>query len=211
MIPTYRRPDLLRRAVLQWIVQTKKPDVLCVHQNGSEESYEWAVHDLKHLINIQWVHTPKEMPQHFWYLIPLSVLLNHECDVFLWADHDDIYYTNHVETVLKCLDGYDITLSDTCGVLYVEDKNYKYQKPEKFSAHAPGGMSSSIAFTRKFAVGLQLDLLKDKEHYYSDNVLAFITMPRHQKNVTSNSTTVYVAHAGSHTSAHWVNQQPKQS
>ena len=35
IIPTYKRPDLLRQAVLQWIVQTVKPDVLCINQNGA--------------------------------------------------------------------------------------------------------------------------------------------------------------------------------
>ena len=67
MIPTYKRPDLLRQAVLQWIVQTVKPDLLCIHQNGSAESYEWAIEDLKPLIEIKFIHVPTQTKQHMWY------------------------------------------------------------------------------------------------------------------------------------------------
>lgn len=203
MIPTYKRPDLLRQAVLQWIVQTVKPDVLCINQNGSEESYEWVVEDLKPLINIRWIHVPTSIKQHYWYAYPLSQLLLDKCDVFLWADHDDIYYRDHIEKKLKALAGHDITLSDTCGVLYLKPQDYKYQPPEKFTAHAPGGMTSSIAFNRKFAVALLDDLVHDTQHYYSDNVMAFTTMPKFDKNVTQDVTTVYVSHKGSHSSGHW--------
>jgi glycosyltransferase involved in cell wall biosynthesis len=203
MIPTYKRPDLLRQAVIQWTVQTVKPDVLCINQNGSEDSYEWVIEDLKPLINIQWMHVPASIKQHYWYAYPLTQLLLDKCDVFLWADHDDIYYRDHIEKKLQALEGHDFTLSDTCGVLFLKPQDYKYQLPEKFTAHAPGGMSSSVAFNRKFAVALLDDLLKDEQYYYSDNVMAFTTMPKFDKNVTHDVTTVYVSHKGSHSSGHW--------
>jgi len=203
IIPTYKRPDLLRQAVLQWIVQTVKPDVLCINQNGSEESYEWVIEDLKPLIEIKWIHVPNTIKQHLWYALPLSQLLTEGCDVFLWADHDDIYYRDHVEKKLAALEGYDMTLSDTCGVLFLKPLDYRYQKPEKFMAHAVGGMTSSTAFGKSFALALMLDLVSDEQHYYSDNVLAFTTMPKHNIHVTQDVTTVYVSHKGAHSSGHW--------
>jgi len=203
IIPTYKRPDLLRQAVLQWIVQTVKPDVLCINQNGSEESYEWVIEDLKPLIEIKWIHVPNTIKQHLWYALPLSQLLTEGCDVFLWADHDDIYYRDHVEKKLAALEGYDMTLSDTCGVLFLKPLDYRYQKPEKFTAHAVGGMTSSTAFGKSFALALMLDLVSDEQHYYSDNVLAFTTMPKHSIHVTQDVTTVYVSHKGAHSSGHW--------
>jgi len=203
MIPTYKRPDLLRQAVLQWIVQTVKPDLLCIHQNGSAESYEWAIEDLKPLINIKFIHVSSQTKQHMWYALPLNHLLAERCDVFLWADHDDIYYRDHVEKKIAALDGHDITLSDTCGVLFVKPSDYHYKRPEKFTQHAPGGMSSSMAFNRKFAESLMMDLLNDTQFYYSDNVLAFTTMPKHSTNMTQDVTTVCVSHKGSHSLPHW--------
>jgi glycosyltransferase involved in cell wall biosynthesis len=203
MIPTYKRPDLLRQAVLQWVVQTVKPDLLCIHQNGSAESYEWAIEDLKPLIEIKFIHVPTQTKQHMWYALPLSHLLAERCDVFLWADHDDIYYRNHVETKITQLEGHDVTLSDMCGVLFVDHLDYKYNPPAKFHVHAPGGMSSSMAFNRKFAESLMMDLVNDTEYYYSDNVVAHVTMPKHDKHLTEDLTTVYVSHKGSHSSHHW--------
>jgi len=207
MIPTYKRPDLIRQAVLQWTVQTVKPDVLCINQNGSEQSYEWVIEDLKAMIKIKWIHVPNTIKQHLWYALPLKQLLLENCDVFLWADHDDIYYRTHVEKKLAALKDHDMTLSDTCGILFLKSNEYKYQKPAKFTAHAPGGMSSSIAFTRKFALTLLFDLTADEQFYYSDNVLAFTTMPKHKINITQDVTTVYVSHKGSHSSKHWVEEK----
>lgn len=204
IIPTYQRPDLLRRAVLQWIVQTRKPDLLCIHQNNSEESYEWVIEDLKPLINIYWIHKPTPTPQHQWYSIPLAFLLKEDCDVFFWGDHDDIYFVNHVENSIKNLSGFDISVNSSCGVLYVSDHKYKYQKPEKFAAHAPGGMSSSIAFNRDFALKLLFDLITDEKYYYSDNVVAYKTMPISRVNVSDDVTTIYVCHRGTHSSFSWI-------
>jgi len=203
MIPTYKRPDLLRQAVLQWAVQTVKPDVLCIHQNGEGDSYEWVIEDLKSLINIKFIHVPSQTKQHMWYALPLSHLLAEQCDVYLWADHDDIYYRNHVETKIAQLEGHDLTVSEVCGVLFLDHKEYKYAEPTTFHNHAPGGMSSSMAFNRKFAESLLMDLLSDTTHYYSDNVLAFVTMPKHNNHITKDQTTVYVSHKGSHSSHHW--------
>jgi len=177
--------------------------VLCINQNGSEESYEWVIEDLKPLIEIKWIHVPNTIKQHLWYALPLSQLLTEGCDVFLWADHDDIYYRDHVEKKLAALEGYDMTLSDTCGVLFLKPLDYRYQKPEKFMAHAVGGMTSSTAFGKSFALALMLDLVSDEQHYYSDNVLAFTTMPKHNIHVTQDVTTVYVSHKGAHSSGHW--------
>lgn len=204
IIPTYKRPDLLRQAVLQWIVQTVKPDVLCINQNGSAESYEWVVEDLKPLINIKWIHVSTAIKQHLWYAIPLIKLIEEECDVILWADHDDIYLRNHVEKKLAALESHDITLSEVSGILLVKPISYKYHPPQKFTAHALGGMTSSTAFNRTFAVALLLDLALDTKSYYSDHVLAFTTVPKYKKNVTQDMTTVYVSHEGSHSSSHWV-------
>jgi hypothetical protein len=44
--PTHNRPDLIRALVLQMAMQVKKPDILCIHQNGDPESYQWVITDL---------------------------------------------------------------------------------------------------------------------------------------------------------------------
>jgi hypothetical protein len=206
MIPTYQRPDLLRAAVLQWIVQTRPPDIICVHQNGEGESYEWVVEDLRSLVHVKWVYMPKTIPQHRWYLVPLSYLIAQDCDVFFWGDHDDIYLRNHVEKCIRELVHADITVSETCGVLYLKGKEFAYDKPRKFTAHAPGGMSSSMAFNRPFALALEEDLQDDTNTFFSDNVVANVTMPKFRVFRGERNTTVYVSHSGSYSSSSWVKE-----
>lgn len=207
MIPTYNRPDFLRACVAQWCLQTIRPNVICVHQNGSPESYEWCVDDMKSLCNIQWLHTPSQLDQHFWYLTPLQHLLNSGCDYFFWSDHDDIYFRDHVEKCLQELRTSDITISRDCRLLHVKKNNYKYLSKITFNVHAPGGMSSSMAFTRQFAVALRNDLKRDlstKQHAFTDEVLARETMPRFRVSRNANRTTMYVNHENTVSSSHWL-------
>jgi hypothetical protein len=135
-------------------------------------------------------------------------LLEEDCDCFFWGDHDDIYYTNHVETCLDELEHNNFTIAQSCGVLFVQKTEYKYKKPAKFSAHAPGGMSSSMAFTREFALELAKDIEHDlnirKKYYYTDNVVALDTMPKFSITGSSRLTTANVCHDGSHSSNAWL-------
>lgn len=206
MIPTHGRPDFLRSAVLQWAVQTRKPDLLVINQNGDENSYEWAIEDLKSLVPIKYMHIPAKLLQHHWYLFPLTYLIERDFDVYFWGDHDDIYATSHVATALENLKGYDFTISETCGLLRVARDKYAFDPALLFSSHAPGGMTSSIAFNKEFAKMLAQDLAFDRTTYYSDNVLAKITMPKAKVNKTKSLTTIYVAHSGTVSSRDWVKE-----
>lgn len=204
MIPTFRRPDLLRACVLQWLVQSRPPDLICVHQNGNADSYEWCVDDLRPLGRIEWLHTPERIPQHQWYARPLRRLLAEGCAQFFWADHDDLYRRDHVAQCIAELAGCDFTVSDRCGVLYLAHDDYRFVPQSNFTVHAPGGMSASMAFNRRFAEALADDLEADQQHHYSDNVLAHVTLPRFAKLVSGRRTTVYVSHRGSVSSAGWL-------
>ena len=67
MIPTYNRPDLLRSCVLQLAIQSRPPDIICVHQNGHPDSYQWAIDDLQVAPQLVSLHTPEKIAQHQWY------------------------------------------------------------------------------------------------------------------------------------------------
>jgi hypothetical protein len=206
IVPTYRRPDLVRFSVLQWTTQTVVPDVIAVHQNGNALRYDWAIRDLASLTRIEWIHTPTPSPQHFWYLLPLRHLVNLGCTHFFWADHDDIYRRDHVEVALNELVEHDISIAKYCGVLYTQKDDYRYVPSTEFAMHAPGGMSSSMCFNRAFAQSLITDIeTVGAEHHYTDNVLAKVTMPKFRVNIsTRRQSTIYVAHPGSQTSASWL-------
>lgn len=206
IIPTCNRPDFLRKAVLQWIVQTRKPDMLAIHQNGDGESYEWVIEDLKPLIPIKYIHVPAKLPQHFWYYIPLQYLFSQDFDVYLWGDHDDIYYTNHVATVLDDLKEHDFTISDTCGLLCVGKKGFRRYETltqGEWRPNALGAISSSMAFNKRFAEMFLRDMLVDRTWAFTDNLVSKVTAPKAKVNITRNMTTTYVAHAGTVSTFNW--------
>jgi hypothetical protein len=69
-----------------------------------------------------------------------------------------------------------------------------------------------MAFTRPFAERLVADLASHPEMQYADNVLALATLPHFRHHLSERRTSVYVSHAGSLTSADWLDEvmpQPK--
>jgi hypothetical protein len=205
MIPTYMRPDLLRSCVAQFALQTRQPDIICVHQNGVSDSYRWAVEDLGGVVpTIKWLHTAVQLPQHQWYSIPLKHLIEQGCSHIFWADHDHLYLRTHIEKGLEDLKDFDFSVSPRCGLLYTKSNAYRYNAEVNFTSHAPGGMSSTMCFTRKFAKVLLADIEEDKDHYYTDNVVAKVTMPKFRCKVSDRLTSIYHSHEGSLTSHEWV-------
>lgn len=207
-VPTYNRPELLRGCILQLLAQTRRPDIICVHQNGKGDNYAWCVADLG--APIVWMYTPHSIPQNDWYRIPLDHLIKEDCTHFFWVDHDDIYFTNHIETCVADLDsGYDFRISRHCGVLISRPGEYEYLPDASFEGiHAPGGMSASMAFNMSFAMALSADLRNPEFNLvFSDDVLARHTMPRFRCLNSTVKTTTYVSHATSLSSAHWVRQE----
>lgn len=202
-VPTFNRPDLARACVLQLLHQSRPPDLICIHQNGSAESYEWVVRDLG-FEGLIWLHSAERLRQHEWYLRPLRRLLDEGCTHLFWADHDDLYLSEHIASGLRELRDHDYSVSCRCGQLYLRRDAYRFVPEVDFRVHAPGGMSSSMCFTRAFGEQLARDLEADRLETYSDNVVAKQTMPRFSSLVSERRTTVYVSHEGSLTSASWL-------
>jgi hypothetical protein len=206
-VPTYNRPELLRACVLQLLAQTRRPNIICVHQNGTGENYAWSVIDLG--APVVWMHTPGVIAQNEWYRIPLNHLIAEECTHFFWMDHDDIYLTHHIETAVAELDsGYDYRISKHCGILIARPDEFKYFPDALFEGiHSTGGMSASMAFNMPFAKALSVDLASPElAQEFSDEVLARSTMPRFRCFHSSAKTTVYLSHAMSLSSAHWTRE-----
>ena len=204
LVPTYNRPDLLRACVLQLAAQSRPPDIICVHQNGSADSYRWAVEDLQIASQIAWLHTPAQLPQHQWYSIPLDYLVEQGCSHFFWCDHDDLYLRDHIARGLAELKDFDFSISLRCGVLVTRPTGYLYNPQVEFTSHGPGGMSSTMCFTRRFARELLADIEADESHVYTDQVIAHVTMPKFRCTLSQRQTAIYHAHEGAVTSNEWL-------
>jgi hypothetical protein len=204
MIPTFNRPDLLRLAVLQLASQSRPPDVICVFQNGNPQSYQWAVEDLHTASRLIWMHTAQQVRQHDWYAVPLRQLLELDCTHFFWADDDDLYLHDHVASGLADLEHHDFSVSRHCGLLFTRGRNFRYRHEVEFTSHAPGGMSSTMCFNRRFAQELLQDINADMTNQYTDSVLANVTMHKFRCHVSVRRTSIYHVHDGSATSQGWL-------
>lgn len=209
LMPTFNRPDLVRASVLQLAHQSHRPDVICIHQNGHSDSYQWAIADLALVPRVIWLHTPSTLRQHDWYSIPIKRLLDEGCTHFFWADHDDVYLHRHIELGLKDLEAFDFSIALRVGLLYTRPTDYRYVPEIDFTAHAPGGMSSTMCFRHRFAEELLADIARDEYRtYYTDNVLAKVTMPKFRCHISrKRPTCIYHSHDGSLTSRDWLDTQ----
>jgi hypothetical protein len=211
--PTHDRPDFIRTLAMQMALQVRKPDVLCIHQNGDPERYEWAIADLPLPFTVRWIHTPERIPQDEWYSRPLGALLEDGCTHFFWCDHDDIYHTNHLARSMDMLtdedDPCDFVVNAYSGILLTKKTGYEYRPCDRFSAHAAGGMSSSMAFSRAFAEELFLDLVHNEGNlFYADQVVQNVTMPKFRCKLDErlSSSTVYVCHPRAYSSNQWLGE-----
>lgn len=205
LLPTYNRPDLLRGCVLQLAAQSRPPDLVCIHQNGHPKRYDWAVADLQlPATRLAYLHTPGRLPQQDWYAVPLRHLLGAGCTHFFWVDHDDLYLREHVAAGLAELADWDFSVSRRASLLYTRADRWRFEPTTEFSAHAPGGVSASMCFTRAFAEELLQDLLAERGQVHADQVVARITMPKFRCLVSARHTCIYHSHEGSLTSREWV-------
>ena len=221
--PTYNRPDLARFLALQLENQVMHPHLVAFHQNGTADSYEWAVRDIDRHYDYAWLHTPGEIPQEEWYAKPLEYLIGKGCTHFFWCDHDDIYSRHHIARGMALLEKHDHVVNQRSGVLLLKAP-YHYSPDQAFAVHDPGGMSSSMCFTLQFAKELLQDLranarkprrvdlnkwqLNDTDRlYYADQVVSRVTMPKFTCLLNKDApTTTYVCHLGTESSSDWVRQ-----
>lgn len=219
--PTYNRPDFARLLALQLENQVVHPHLVAFHQNGTPESYEWAVADINRHYTYAWLHTPAQTPQEEWYAKPLEHLLEQGCTHFFWCDHDDIYSLHHISHGMEALKDQDHVVNQRSGILLL-NKPYSYNPDQQFASHDPGGMSSSMCFTRAFAEELLKDLrenaskpkvvgvdqwqLNDTDRLgYADQVVRRVTMPKFKSLLNpGDPTTTYVCHGETVSSSHWL-------
>lgn len=217
LTPTYNRPDFARFLALQMENQELRPNILCIHQNGQSDSYEWSVMDVQRNFDLHWIHTPTRIPQDEWYAIPLEYLINQGVTHYFWCDHDDIYHREHIVNGVDILNGgkgqdYDFSVNEFAGLLLLNE-TYGYEPVTKFNAHAPGGMSSSMCFNRLFAIELLKDIRKntgENRNGYTDQIVGLITKQKFRcyLNPSKPPTTTYVCHSATVSSRNWLNKEP---
>ena len=218
-VPTASRPYMVRCVALQLQNQSRKPDLICFHQNGSEnkKSYEHFVKDIAG-INYKWLHTPHDVSVDERYSFPLQYLVNNNCDYYFYCDDDDIYYQNHIEETIEVMEREqcDLIIRNRCDWVKFKYEPWQsvwdFKLNDSFTAHCDMGVSSSIAFNKKFAEQYLIDceintrnMREGKDFYqHTDNLIHKVTATNFKTYVYSKPSTCYVIHKGSTSSNSWV-------
>jgi len=216
--PTASRPYMVRCAALQFNNQTRKPDLVCFHQNGSknEKSYEHFVRDVG--LNYEWIHTPYNVSVDERYSIPLQRLYDSGCDYYFYCDDDDIYYDRHIQDSLDIIESVncDLLVRNKCDWVKFKFEPHQtvwdFSLNDNFTAHADIGVSSSIVFNRVFAEQFLRDCEENTRNmregkdflHHTDNIIHKVSSRNFRTHVSDRVSMCYVIHKGSSTSNSWV-------
>jgi hypothetical protein len=201
-IPTYKSPVRLRAVVTQMLLQSRKPDVIAVHQNGEERDYRWCIADMHALgVPIHYTFTPgirSKASEPF--LPPLESLVSLGCTKFAKIDDDDLFYTNHLQKLEDGLEDADIVLRRYCDVLELDKTTGMcLAKNADWSTINPtGSMSDASMFTLRFATMFITALKSTGFSKFADDEIMRLTMDRAGVKVNrmqdTDSSCVYVSH-----------------
>jgi hypothetical protein len=218
-IATYNNPYFLRATVLQVMVQTRKPEVLVVHQNNDKESYLWAIEDLLPLchelgIFLYYNYNPSCPLIQNYDGIPIQYLLDNECDYIFKLDHDDIYRSNHFSLMIGGLEqGHDLVANRKAGIIFLKKKGYEYNPQIDFAEFNPMDiMASSMAFTRAFGTAY-MSAVKDQGDTpcVVDNLMRDKVLPHFDGKVghfnSDNPSTIYLCYGGNISTSHWIDDE----
>ncbi len=153
-----KSPTFMRSCVAQMMLQSRVPDTIAIHQNGLGSNAEWAINDLiPPTVERYFRCTNGIVKEPFFYLTPLKALYQMGCTHFAKVDDDDIFYSNHLETLFSYFEagGVDIVTPKYGDVL--EPKFPRFKNIDWFF-NPTKAMSDSVMFNRKFAEAY-IDLL----------------------------------------------------
>jgi len=219
-IASHHNAVFLRLALLHVWLQTQQPDVLAVHENGHTLSFQPLVEDVVKALQekgtqVDWTHTPRRLRHPHYHLPLLKTLLERGCDWFIKFDHDDLFYRNHIETLLAEVEGYDAAVSGLATVLIQPSDDYGLVKHNVlFGQFNPtGGMSDAVIFNRvvaeQYCQDLETAAALSLDHSSEDDlILGNVTLPRFRVHrFYTKPTACYVSHGANLSTSHWVRDE----
>jgi hypothetical protein len=216
--PTHQNPLLMRLQLLQLSNQSRRPDLVAVHQNGEGESYSKFYWDfMKYFPDINtyyyWTESKIPAPTCEWYRPALKWLVEQQCDVYFLLDHDNIVTSDHISNQLPYYPEFDIVANKSSDMLFLWQEKIKcmdggyswtrmpyrwerdvdYKKLSGFDY-----MESSVSFSHKVALDL-LERTKDSKENYG-RVFQRLTKDYKMK-ILDSKTVCFVSHPESTTYA----------
>jgi hypothetical protein len=210
---------MLRHCLLQILHQSRRPDVIAVHENAGRKSHRSMVEDVFTSLRIEGVdviyqYTPDKLPMPEFFCWPLDVLLGLGCDYINKVDHDDLLYHNHFESQLSLIESTnnDYAMNANAGLLVLSNKGgYRHNPSVDFGTWNPtGAHPNNIIFNR--AVAKEFVAQMFAHHGLNDDaVLAAYVLPKFKGvKFHTEPTSCFVAHGKNVSVAGWSDVPPQE-
>jgi len=223
-LASHNNPMFLRLALLQLEAQTVLPTVLAIHDNGHNDRALPLVGDvyrrlLSKGVTVLYDHNPPGMCHPFFHYLPLKRLVdNGRCDVYTKWDHDDLFYEDHLESLVTRMRKTLVMPPDLdwigkrrADVLVLREPAYLFKQNREFTWNPLGGMSDTFMFNDKVAREYLQDMLDRAGTKEADDwILHKYTLPKFPQGVMLDSrpTTCYVSHGRNDSTRHWMAKPP---
>lgn len=223
-VATYSNPVFLRHCLLQILHQSRRPNVLAVHENGNEKSYKHIVQDVLDSLEVKGVevlyhHTPHSLPMPTFFCQPLQALIDTGCDYINKVDQDDILYEHHFAVQEELMFNPQLIQSDfdyamNCNselLVLMHDGAYRYSPKVDFGTWNPtGAHPDAIIFNRKVAQDF-VGVMSKHVGVNDDKLLAEHVLPKYKGlRVKVNPSMCFVAHGKNVSVSHWSEMPPQE-
>jgi GT2 family glycosyltransferase len=129
ILPTFNRPDLIKRTLNSLVNQTFR-DFEVIVVNDAGENIEKLLNEFNHLLNIRYFQNSKNLGLAATRNIGLK---NAEGKYIAYLDDDDIYYPEHLETLVKEIENSDYKVVYTDSIRVIEEfVNGEYIEKERY-------------------------------------------------------------------------------
>jgi len=211
IITTYRRPKLLKRAILSVLKQTYPHFQICIYDNASDDETEKIVHGLmrkdarikyhRHLQNIGMMGN---------YAYAFSQI---ETPYYALLSDDDYLLPNFYETAIQGFKKHPDAAFSACGVLQMDEagklmgdtlslwKTEGYYSPpegllEMISTRCKFPVPTGVLFQTQFAQTITPDLTEEIKIYWDPNYLIQIAA-KYSIVIQKKPCAIYQVHSGS--------------
>jgi hypothetical protein len=237
--PVAFNPMFLRMLMLQLAHQSYRPSVVAIHENGLPQSYfQWSCGDVVTTMESQgtkvlYKHSPKVISKCQRFGVPLKMLLDEGCDLFIKCDSDDFYYKSHIKELMRLFTKAkaDCVVNSNNSVMLLRVPQHDHQH-DALAKNPPtlrywpiadfgninglGGMANNVIFNRKVAEAFYLAMEAADKQYedgscemIADDVVLFNLLPQFIKTeICGLVTCCYCSHGNNVSSAIWQTVNP---
>jgi hypothetical protein len=214
-LATHGSPTFLRLSLLQMYTQTRLPDYISIFENGNVVSFKPLVLDVLNMFEELEIpvifrhHDGKLEHPKFHHAALKELVFVDAVDLFTKFDHDDLFYRDHLESLVRELGDNDAAVNQFGEAAHCARGEEPFIKPLMSFEHVnpTGGMSDCVIFNRAVAETYIKDMEEAPPGLEDDYILGKITLGNPSFNVRrykATPTACYITHGNNDSQIKWL-------